>query len=175
MGTEWVFSCWILTMLVCVPVFIFGIKRRQWVCIIITGLPITLFILIVTSFIYRSSMASLPSWVYKQAFRKPPKDDVQVLQSDYKFGTDFISIYLKFETSDPNHIQSLNDTFVEVSQSDFESNISGDHPDWFKPLENSPSLFLKASPYGKMYSHSKALLSYNKDNGLVYFHSFACD
>ena len=171
MGTEWVFGSWIITMVICVPIFISGIRRRKWIRTILTGLPILLFIIIVISFTYRFYMASSPTWVYKQAFSRLPYNTERILQAEYRFGTDFTSIYLKFETTDANVIESLDDSIREVSRSDFRITTGGDHPVWFKPLENSQTLFYKNT----FFDSPKMFLSYSKDKGLIYFHSMAGD
>ena len=78
---------------------------------------------------------------------------------------------LKFETTDANIIESLDDSVREVSRSDFEITSGGDRPVWFKPLENSQTSFYKNT----FFDSPNIFLSYGKDNGLVYFFSMAGD
>ncbi|MHC4060843.1 MAG: hypothetical protein ACYSR6_04420 [Planctomycetota bacterium] len=170
MGTECVFCFWILIMLICVPVFIFGIRSRKWITVLVTGAPIALFVLIVLSWIYRSHMSSSPQWVYEQAFGTRPKDDTTVLEAQYEFQTDGVCIYLKFEISDINTIDKLDSQFARVSKQDVYGQLGSDSPDWFKPWENTSNIFLKASPYGDVFYSSEAVISYNQEDNIAYFY-----
>ena len=121
-------------------------------------------------------MAKSPSWVYKKAFGEYPTNDISIVESNYRFGGDYIEVILKFKTNDLSKLLASHAELKPITQEKFEKQIySPQLPSWFKPLEKLPSKFYMASPYGGEYGSSDALLSYNSESGLVFFRYSAVD
>lgn len=164
---------WLLVVLISLPVFIHGLRRKKWLWRILGAIPLALFLLFVLGTIYRLCMSHSSSWVYKQAFGNWPGGDVTVLEKRYRFGSDFTSIYLKCQMTDERLQGIIKQGFWEISRSEFETELYDDSPPWFTPLEDSPSAFYLASPYGQTWfssSEAEALLSYNDANQIAYFY-----
>jgi hypothetical protein len=127
-----------------------------------------LFCLVMLGIAYRTAMgATSPRWVYKQAFNRLPTNDVIIREYEYQFGTDFVSIYLKFEANSSTIEGLTKGLFVQTSKRDFEVFLPSDDysPIWFRPLTSSPNLFYSIEPHS-----NKALLSYSEENHIAYFH-----
>jgi len=157
------------------PFLIFGIIKKKWTCIVIGLIPIILFLLVASSVAYRILMASSGCWVYKQAFGQPPTSNVEILEKKYEFSTDSETVHLKFKADKKNLYALLDNRFKEVSLSEFENRVMGDHPDWFNPLDSSPDIFYQSLSYDKNFMVSEALLSYNKKTSIAYFYSINID
>jgi len=167
-GPCFVYGIWFIILSITVPLFISGIRKKKWIRVIVSGLPIVFFGLMLLSIAYRTTMgATSPRWVYKQAFNRLPTDDVAIREYGYRFGTDFVSIYLKFEANSSTIEGLTKGLFVQIPKREFEVFLPDANyaPHWFRPLTSSPNLFYSIEPHS-----NKALLSYSEESHIAYFH-----
>jgi hypothetical protein len=168
LGPAFVYGIWFIILSITVPLFISGIRKQKWIRVTISGIPIVFFGLMMFSIAYRTAMgATSPQWVYKQAFNRLPTNDVIIREYGYQFGTDFVSIYLKFEANSSTIEGLTKGLFVQIPKREFEVFLPGENyaPDWFRPLTSSPNLFYSIQP-----NSNKGLLSYNEESHIAYFH-----
>jgi len=164
-----VFECWwTIAVLVFGPIFIFGLLKKNRTCKIIGVIPLALIILIFINIFFKSQLAKSPDWVFKQAFGSSPSERIKILEHKYLFGSEYIEIYLKFETDIDNISEITKVDFSQRDQEEFKHDIFGyeeDSPKWFTPLKDEPTHFYKK--YGKY----NAILSYNEKSRIAYYHS----
>lgn len=191
MGAPCVFSCWMLVIIITLPLCILGVVRKKWLLTIVMVLPLGMAVLLFASVIYRSHMSSSPRWVYKQAFGESPAKDVHILESRYIFSTDYIEICLKIRASrvtvdhliDKVNVRSQKDLKIwknsdipawgklkPLDSAEFKGHLGFDMPDWFRPLDDSPDILLWARPGGVGYGSSTSMVAYSIRDEILYFY-----
>ncbi len=120
-----------------------------------------------------SSLENYPSSesCFKSTFDKDPSSTITNLRAEGKGGADWDNIYLQFNASPTEFKSLLGNRFTPITRAEFdktveEYNFNTGTPSWWQPLSGSPRLFFR----GTSFKSSNALVTYNPETGLVYFH-----
>jgi hypothetical protein len=165
---------WFILILISLPILRFGIKKRKWLLIIPGVTPITIASLILLSIAYRLYMASNSEWVFRQAFGIKPQENIKIIEKNYRFGTDFENVYLKFSINNKTLNELLGAQFKEITLSEFKDRLASLHPEQSFPLDAS-EVYYMASPYKTPHTLSEAILSFNASTGTVCFYGTFID
>ena len=175
MGPCAVYLIWAIIVVIFLPVFISGIRKKSWSQSVVGGIPVAFVLLLILGIILRVHLSSNPDFVFSTAFGKLPDNNIKVIEHDYRFSTDSVSIYLKIKANREDFEKILRTGFQEKNKDRFEQLTWGPgKPLWFKPLLEGATEFYEKSPY-KGYSSSGAYLSYNEMNSIAYFHGDGVD
>ncbi len=113
--------------------------------------------------------------VYKATFGDKPGLPVRGLQAYGQAFADSSTCYLRFQAPQTQLEAMLGDKFIPMTDSEFESRISGASiagptPVWWKPFTGSPTVFLRSGIFHPGFTQGQALVSYDPKTQIVHIY-----
>jgi len=176
MGPCFVYMGWALTVVIFLPIFIYGIRNKRWLMRIVGGIPLAFVLIAIAGTILQVQLSKYPDYAFKKAFGKLPENNIKVIDHDYRFSTDSLSIYIKVEANREDFEKILQKGFQKTNKDRIKQAFSyTDTPSWFKPIIEGAREFYEMCPYKEVYASSEAYLSYNEKNRIAYFYGCGID
>ncbi len=124
-----------------------------------------------------------PSHIFKATFGLSPDAQTEVLQAYTKSGLDYETTVIKFKSTKEIVDKITNCKFCKADRETFmriykskHNNLPDHVREWFTPTSDSPNLFYIAEPYNNSFGTvNEAILCYNEDSGIAYFHWVGLD
>jgi hypothetical protein len=152
------------------------------VCLLVfsIGMPLLIFGRI---WIHDFTMNIQPKHTFNSTFGFRPDEHTEVLEVYVKNGLDYETTLIKFRTTKDTIYKIIHDRFTTVTLETFKEKYSSNRdnlPDsvqaWFAPSYEKPNLFYLAEPFDNSFSNvNEAILCYNEETRIAYFHWIGCD
>jgi hypothetical protein len=124
-----------------------------------------------------------PSRIFNDTFGFQPDKQTEILEAYTEHGLDYEKASIKFKTTKETIDKIARDRFntapLETFKKKCDSNRRSLPPRiraWFTPGYEKPNLFYLAEPFNNTFSTAnEAVLCYNEQTGIAYFHWAGCD
>jgi hypothetical protein len=119
-----------------------------------------------------------PSRIFNDTFGFKPDKQTEILEAYTEHGLDYETTLIKFRTTKDTIDKIVRDRFDAVPSETFKKkyganrhNLPGHVRAWFTPDYEKPNLFYLAEPFNNSFSNvNEAILCYNEETGIAYFH-----
>jgi hypothetical protein len=119
-----------------------------------------------------------PSRIFNDTFGFKPDKQTEILEAYTEHGLDYETTLIKFRTTKDTIDKIVRDRFDAVPSETFKKkyganrhNLLGRVRAWFSPSYEKPNLFYIAEPFNNSFSNvNEAILCYNEETGIAYFH-----
>ena len=133
--------------------------------------------------IHDFKMNMQPTHIFNATFGFKPDEQTEVLEAYIKSGLDYETTLIKFRTTKDTIDKIIRDRFNTIPLETFKKKYSSNRhnlPDrvraWFTPSYQKPNLFYLAEPFNNSFSNvNEAILCYNEETGIAYFHWIGLD
>ena len=142
----------------------------------------TLFIF-VHMWIHDFKMNMQPKSIFNATFGFKLDEQTEVLEAYIKSGLDYETTLIKFRTTKDTIDKIIHDKFNTIPLETFKKKYDSNRhnlPDrvraWFTPGYEKPNLIYFAEPFNNSFSNvNEAILCYNEETGIAYFHWIGLD
>ncbi len=119
-----------------------------------------------------------PKRIFNTTFGFKPGEQTEVLEAYIKSGLDYETTLIEFRTTKDTIDKIVRDRFNAVPLETFKKkyvanrhNLPGHVRAWFTPGFEKPNLFYLAEPFNNSFTNvNEAILCYNEETGIAYFH-----
>jgi len=176
--------------LILLSIVLFIIKKKK-IALIIFMIPVGLLVfsvgmtLLVFGRIWVNDfkMNMQPTHIFNATFGFEPGEQTEVLEAYIKNGLDYETTLIKFRTTKDTIDKIIRERFNTIPLETFEKkyssnrhNLPGRVRAWFTPSSEKPNLFYLAEPFNNSFSNvNEAILCYNDETGIAYFHWIGLD
>ena len=124
-----------------------------------------------------------PSRIFNDTFGFKPDKQTEILEAYTEHGLDYETTSVKFRTTKDTIDRIVRDGFNPISAETFERKCDSNRRRlpariraWFTPSYEKPNFFYLAEPFNNTFSTAnEAILSYNEETGIAYFHWMGAD
>jgi len=148
--------------------------------VIYVGMNLLLFGLI---WVHDFKMNMQPTRIFNSMFGFEPGEQTEVLEAYVENGLDYETTLIKFRTTKDTIDKIIHDRFNTIPLETFKKKYSSNSHDlpgrvraWFTPSSEKPNLFYLAEPFNNLFGNvNEAILCYNEETGIAYFHWIGLD
>jgi hypothetical protein len=167
-------------------VFFFISRKKQWKLAkwfsgsVVVTMPLLGFILVSVK-AFGIVRASIPQYVFKDTFHRPPGESVRNINSKVWRFADEGNVYIRFETDIGTFRKLVPEGLPKVTKEEYEKkgwSESSDPPSWWKPsFAPSDEIYLTATDFGngKTFASEMTIYTYDTKSQVAYYHFLGID
>jgi len=185
-----IFGIMLAALLIPVSIVLFVLKKRK-IALLVFLLPVCLLIFSVCMpilifgriWINDLTMNMRPTHTFSVTFGFKPNKQTEVLETYVENGLDYGTALIKFRTAKDTIDKIVQNRFNPITSETFQKKYSSSRhnlpahvQEWFNPDYNKPNLFYLAEPFNNSFiTVYKAILCYNEETEVAYFHWIGLD